>query len=132
MPELVKIIGDILLDDAGVSGLVADRVYAGQLPQNVNLPAISIHMIDEPSHPTLEQGISELTYPRIQVSARGLAGADALDVSAAIKAALNGVRGEFEGTRIDAVISDARQGPIYESETKTYHVPADFKVWHDE
>jgi hypothetical protein len=132
MPELVKIIGDILLDDADVSGLVADRVYTGQLPQNVNLPAISIHMIDEPSHPTLEEGISELAYPRIQISARGIAGADALNVSTAAKAALNGQRGVFEGIRVDGFINENRQGPIYEPETKTYHVPTDFKVWHSE
>lgn len=57
-----------LIADAGVTALVAGRVYLLMLPPDPTLPAIRVQVIDEPQGSHL-RGLQDLTRARVQVDA---------------------------------------------------------------
>lgn len=95
-----------LIDNAGVSALVGQRVYWVERPQSSTLPAITLQIISE-DRPQHMKGFTGLDWARVQIDAWALSYGEAKGIVEAVIAAIapaatgNGVR--FTRSFVDGV-----------------------------
>jgi hypothetical protein len=127
-----------LSDDAGVTALIAGRVYQLKLPQGATLPAVRVQLIDEPSEYHL-RGERSLTRARVQTDAyaggedfSGDPYAQAVAVADAVHAAMSGDIFSV-GSPIDVEVTGvfrAMRRVLYEAEElRQVRVMQDYIVW---
>lgn len=110
--------------DLGVSEICGDRIYWGEAPQGSDLPALVMHVIDGADSQHL-RGTDGLWTYRVQIECYGINRTQAVSLSRALLAAINGfsnatLRGVFsESTRDDR--EDAAPG-------RPSRISHDFKV----
>lgn len=122
----------ILKNAVPVTSLVALRIYPGVLPEGETLPAISIFDIDEQPTGTKDAASAVDTFT-IQVSIHvdaGLGYEQIKPIANAVKAALNRVTGDVNGTLITGM-SLASASPVYESDSNTFSRALRFTVMID-
>jgi len=116
---------------SAITALVGDRIYAKELEQEVDYPALNYFRVDTPRIHALD-GPAGLAYPRIQIGIFSDNFADLPIVSKQLRLALDGFSGVVDGFTIGAVeLADERDEP-FEPETKTFQRILDFIVWHNE
>jgi hypothetical protein len=107
-----------------LTALVGERIYPVTLPQGVTLPAIRYMQIDNP--PELSHsGSSELSHPRIQLTAVASTYATAEAIAEALKLALHGSQRWGPGC-VSWIASDVDG---YEPETGLYMRHVDVLMW---
>jgi hypothetical protein len=77
---------------AGLTALVADRVYPQKKPQGNSFPQVSFFLVSEPRDHTL-MGATGLPTARVQLDCWGLIYPDAKAVAEQVRLALDGYRG---------------------------------------
>ncbi len=116
---------------AGLTALVATRIYPGDMPESCTKPAIAYARISTPREHTM--GIDPgLVSPRFQFDIAGKTLLSALDVKAELKTAMqdySGIMGGAGGVTVQACILDDEQQD-YEKPTQLYIVSLDFIIWH--
>jgi len=123
-----------LKNNAGVSNLVAARIYPNKLPQTATLPAITYQRISTPRvHTHDTSGAVGTAHPRFQFDAWGTTYSSCQAVSDAIRAALNGYKGTMGagGTAVTvqgALVDDER----YDNspDTGMQRIMSDYLIWH--
>jgi hypothetical protein len=135
--SIEEAIREYLAADAGVAALVEARVYLQQLPQSTAYPAIRVQLISEPKAYHL-RGARRLMQSRIQIDAYDSEEAEddyasAIDVAAAVDAALSGRRftvGEGSpATRVVGAFRIARRAAFVAQELRQTGISQDFLVW---
>lgn len=122
-----------LAADAGVSSLVGNRVYPAVAPQKPEVPYIVYTRISsarEHSH----DGASGLARPRFQFDCASRSYIGAMELSNAVRLALDafqGTMGGSGGVDVHAVFIEDEQDS-YDDELKLYWRSLDFIIWHTE
>jgi len=106
---------NLLLADTDVSRLTVGRVNWGSRPQGGSLPAIVMYLVDDISSHS-QSGPDNLSVARVQVNCHGANYLQALDLSKAVREALDGYRGGvFQGI-FHALTRDSREGGSNEAD----------------
>lgn len=121
----------ILTADATVAALIVARLYPITAPQNVTKPYAVYARVGGPRNRSLS-GPDGLARPRYQIDAWATDIDQARALSAAIRRALDGFRGDSAGLTIHEIVMDDEPFEDFEPDTGLYRVSADYIVWHDE
>lgn len=119
---------------AGLTALIATRVYPKQIPQGAALPAVVFERIAARRHHAMGADAGVAT-PRFRVTAwaRAAAGKSAYenvkDVAAQVRAALSRFRGTVAGVVIQDVLLEG-ETDISEPNTEIQGVAQSYDVWH--
>ena len=108
---------------SGLSTTVSTRIYPATAPQGVAKPYIVYRKVSA-NRQYAHSGQSSLTFDRVQVSvfsteylvAKGL-----VSTLFTTMEGWTGVQAAFKVNEID----------FYEEDTKLYHIPVDFMIWHN-
>jgi hypothetical protein len=119
-----------LLADAGLSLLIGNRLYDDILPQSPTLPAVVWQRIDTTRFHS-QSGPSKLAKPRFQFSCWAITRLESIQVSAALRDALDGFRGLMNTQEVPAVFNEEERDDI-DPETGLRRVMLDFFIWHKE
>lgn len=119
-----------LVNDSGVAALVSTRVYPLLVPQDTTLPAIAYQRISGPRDHT-HSGASGLALARMQVSCLGNSYGQAKQVSEAVRAALDGLRGSLGAVSADAVFLDNERDE-WSTAFEEAVVQQDYLIWYQE
>lgn len=115
---------------AGLTALIAARIYPVVLPQDVVLPAVSYRRLSGPRSSAMGSDPG-LAHPRFEVNAWAREYLAAKNVKEQIRAALQRWRGTVSGVEIiDTFILDERD--LYEPTTLMYQLPVDVQIHHRE
>jgi hypothetical protein len=99
------------------------KIYPGVAPQNTSTPYIVYSKVSADKKYE-HSGPSNLSLDRLQISVFSSGYLTAKNVVARVITAMEGwgdAQAVFKANEID----------MYEPETKTYHIPVDFLVWHN-
>lgn len=110
-----------LLDDAGLSVLVGDKVFALFIPAGIQLPCVTFQRIGGMPANTLA-GHSGLEEIDLQIDAWGRRYDEAKAVAKAVRAAM-----PANGPRFGAHLIEDQD--LYEDGTNYFRVSMEFKVW---
>jgi hypothetical protein len=130
----------VLTEDAGVSELVADRIYPGFLAQTVTYPAIAYRLVNRSRVDQLTDrrstGLAQSRF-RFFCTAQGPDRyAEAKRLEDAVRLALEGYSGEVTGESPEAVyiqtIEPLGVNDFYDDATQTHQAIADYDVWASE
>lgn len=125
----------LLLEDAGVSALVSDRINFQRRSQSESsMPAIVMHKISAPRDYNMS-GPSNLIETRIQVDCFGEKYKSAKTLARAVVAVLNGFSGVKSGVSFQRIsIDNERDTDGKESAADRYlfMTSLDLLIWHDE
>lgn len=116
-----------LTADAGVSALVASRVFPKGGRQGVDYPYITYQRISTQGAAHLT-GASDLDWPRFQLDVWGHSFATARAVADAMRTALDAVEHTAAGLTFTATIQDERSD--FDGETGKCRISQDYFIWH--
>lgn len=129
-----------LLADAGVAGLVADRVSWATLPRGDALPAIVLTQVSGIRDYAMTSP-SGLVTSRVQVDCWAKTNGEATKLARSVNAALGGLRTtltpkkgpavQIQGAFLENQIDMPDEGPS-PPEERLQRVMLDFLIWHDE
>ncbi len=102
---------------------INNRAYAAYAPQDVANPYIVFRLIAG-SRRYSHDGFSSLSVDRVQVSVYA-------DTYATARGVADEVINRMESWATAQATFMASQVDIYEEETKLYHIPVDYEVWHN-
>jgi hypothetical protein len=122
-----------LLATAGVTALVASRVYCGSRPQGGALPDVIINLAsDEPVY--TDDGEAGLVNTRLEIDCWGTTYGSAKDTARTVIASLSAFVGTVSGTVFQNILLDAerdlREGGSNASEY-LFRTNIDFRVWYE-
>lgn len=115
---------------AGLTSLVASRIYPTTLPDKPKLPAVTYIRITGPRVHTMGSDPG-LQYPLFQVSAWSRSYPVALAVAEQVRKALQ----DFSGTVATIVIQDIifeGDSQLYEPDTKNHQAIGEYTIWAEE
>ena len=126
-----KAVTAILLADAGIAGVVAQRVYPNGFPQGAVRPAIAVSTAaSEPYYD--DAGEAGLDRARFQIDCQASTFGAAKDLAAAVRAALSAYTGDIAGYGVQLATledeRDFREGGANAAEY-LHTVQMDFTVW---
>jgi hypothetical protein len=122
-----------LLDDAGVSALVATRIRPVIAGQTDALPLIVVHQISHrPEYST--SATVALAATRVQIDCWGKTMASAVSVGDAVKAALSGESFTQGGVTFQGLFVDGERHSFEgdQPEARRFRSSLDFQVWHSD
>lgn len=129
MAEVEAAIFNLLSANAGVSALVASRIYPEILPQPPTYPALTYRRMSFESVEVLDGTAAGLDHPRIEVNSWATTYAGALTLNAAVRTALRRVTDLTQDPDIlDAILEN--EFDMYEDDVKVYRRVAEYVVWH--
>lgn len=118
-----------LAADAGVSGLVASRIYPVRIPEGVALPALVYHEVSGPRIHS-KDGDMSLAHPRFQFTCWADKYSDAKAVIKAVRSALIGYAGPtLEGVTVPQIVID-NEHDLEDSQSLELGVALDAIIWH--
>ena len=119
--DFEKVLLRTLLEDAGLSALVGNKVFALVIPQGTGLPCVTSQRLGGRPTNTLSghSGLEEIDL-QIDVWARDYC--EAKDVAKAVRAAMPPSGPQFSAHLIE-------DQDLYEDGTNYFHVGMEFKVW---
>jgi len=120
----------LLINDAEIQTLVAERIYYNQAIQEVSLPYVVMFKVSAPrvhSH----QGYSNLANPRMQFSCFAETYLEGKTIARAIQRILQGFRGVSENVHIQMCLY-VNEVDIYEAQTGLHHIAVDYEIFHRE
>ncbi len=121
-------------DAAAVYAIVEKRVYPVDLPPRCQIPAISYQLIDDPPESQAHGEASAFPKPRYQINCWAFTSDGAAELKEAVKAALDGKAGTWEGTdgRRRVYLSKyLGQRELKKPEASLYARQLDFQFLHD-
>lgn len=124
-----KVIAALLEAAAGISALVADRIYHGYRPEGDPLPAIVAQTISDLPRPTrCNVAGPEPMTARIQINclAAGMAGVKNLVEQ--VRLACDKQSGVIAGVTVTAVLQDVTGPDSYDALVDTCQQPVDFLI----
>jgi hypothetical protein len=121
----------IITGDATVAALIVARFYPITAPQNVTKPYATYQRIGGVRHRSVD-GPAGLASPRYQVDAWATDIDEARSLSAAIRRAIDGFKGDAGGLTIHEIVMDDEPFEDFEPDTLLYRASADYIVWHEE
>ncbi len=119
--------------NAGLTALIAGRVYPTHMPQNPTLPAMVYNRISGERVQNM-QGSSGLASPRFQFDCFARTYAEAKGVGEALRLAIEGFSGTMggvSGVDVNSCLLQSDQDG-YEDDLQLFWVTADYIVWHVE
>lgn len=124
-----------LRDDAGVSALVAGRVFPVQIPQSPDQghsksPCVVFTLNSEARTPTVCD-ISSSVEGTYQMDSVSKSYFEAKAIAAAVRVCLNSFTGQMGGTAVDRVLLDTAQDLI-ETEPGLYRVSQTYVFYYQE
>lgn len=131
-----------LLARAGVTALVAARIYPEIVPQaekgEDNYPAITYQVISEPNVRSLS-GASGLAYPRIQINCWSRRYSVTKALRNAVRDALDGYRGSMGDVTVhecskesERTLTDELPATAGVRAARVYGRSMDFEIWYQE
>ncbi len=122
-----------LSGNAGVSALVGTRIYPQKLAQDATLPALVYSVISDPRELTLD-GPSDFIRARVQVDAWADTYLEAIALSDAVRAAINGENNSLGAQAVQFVYLDSQADaePFVEGDTIEYRRTQDYIVIYTE
>lgn len=120
-----------LTANAGVFGLVGERIYPQVIPQDAPMPAVAYQRISSPREYSHYPGASGLARARMQFTCEGDSYRQAKRVAEAIRAALSG----YKGVAGDVTIGAAFLENENDSYSEGYQMPVvrvDYVIWYQE
>ena len=130
MPDIDEALVDHLLGQAGLTALVATRIYRDYFPQDEQLPAIAYTLEDDSSQHT-QQGPSGMREAVYQVNIWADTRREVMAVAREVRSALDGYRGAFKdipilGTFLDSLSRER------DSDTGAFCVSMRFTIHYQE
>jgi len=122
-----------LAGTAALTALVGERIYFRKAPQDVLKPYLVFFKVSAPREHS-HDGASGLAVTRWQFSTFAETYKGAKDVTQQIQAALqgfSGVMGGDGGVFIGASLY-VDENDYYESDSRLFHIAADYRIWHEE
>ena len=122
----------ILTGDAGVAALVGSKIYWSEVPQGKKRPLVCLHLVSETNNHTMG-GTVDLEDATVQVDCWGNTLTDALAVSEAVKAVLDGYSGTVSSTVFQGVFRRSERQDFQKpgnGEGKYHRVSSDYQVLH--
>lgn len=132
--DIEEALGARLKADAAVAALVGVRVYAVVAPGDVAKPFVTFQEISALDAGQHLRGPSNLMRSRYQVDAWADRRGVAKSLGAAIRACLDGYRGDTaaaDTTIVRSILFEDRRD-LYEAPELLHRVSIDFLVWHSE
>lgn len=120
-----------LLDSAGLSALVGDRIHWDLAPQGVALPFVVVTLIVSPPGYT-HAGRDGLTGHLVQFDGYAATKASAKAVARALDAACEALGAPFQKAFIETERSGLDAGDGGSAATPLYRASLDVRVWHSE
>jgi hypothetical protein len=119
-----------LLAIAGLTALIAGRVYWVNRPQGSVLPAIVLHRVS--GQPDMHLiGPSGLTESRVQADCYGATYAACVSVARALEAAVSGYSGTVSGIKFQSITIDSIRSDYEGAEPdEIYSTGLDLLIWH--
>ena len=105
-----------------LSSAVGTRIYPLVAPQKTTLPYLTYSKVSAVKQYT-HSGSASLSNDRIQISVFSTGYLAGKTIAGAVVTAL-------EGWSTAQAVFKANELDLYEDETKVFHIPVDFRVWH--
>lgn len=112
-----------------VATVAGGRVFVAGGQQSAEYPYVTIQRISTQGAGHLD-GPSNLDWPRIQIDVWSPKGLDSLNVSEAIRTAIDGKAAISLGVNFDASFQDQR-GPAPDEATRNFRVSSDYLVFYE-
>jgi len=120
----------LLLTDAALAGLVADRINWNHQPQDIGSPAIALYVIASTPNYTF-RGQSGLTSTVVQLDTRALTYPSAISVRDALKTRISGFRGTIGATCFAGIFVRQERQNSDRPGTELFHrISLDAEIWH--
>jgi len=130
MPDIDEALVDHLLGQAGLTALVATRIYRDYFPQDEQLPAIAYTLEDDSSQHT-QQGPSGMREAVYQVNIWADTRREVMAVAREVRSALDGYRGAFKDIPIPGIFLDSLSRER-DSDTGAFCVSMRFTIHYQE
>ena len=117
----------VLVNDAGVAALAADRVYTEVLPQSPVVPAVVFTEVASDEDVALD-GPTGTRSRRLQIDAWATTRAEATSLGLAVRQVLSGHVGAAAGLDVQGAFLLAERWD-FDSETALYRTSQDYDVW---
>ena len=128
-----KVITALLNAAAGVTALVADRIYPGILPQGAAMPALSVeHVISEELTTIDAIAAFGLVRSRIQVTALAKSYPEVKALIEQVRIACNYQRGVVATVRVVSVLRDTVGPDLRDDDLRVFSQSIDFQVTYQE
>jgi hypothetical protein len=115
---------EMLSDDSAVAAKVAIRIYPETVPQNAPFPAIRWQIVSANPSDT-KSGPADVDSIRVQFDSIAPTFKEVQEIDAAIRQAIDRVRGEFAGVEIDGVRYEMTTGS-YDSHLNLFMRSSDY------
>ncbi|MDP9192299.1 MAG: DUF3168 domain-containing protein [Acidobacteriota bacterium] len=130
MADIRQAVFSQLSGTAGLSALIASRIYPKVLPQQPTMPAIVYQLIDN-DREQVHRGQTTGTKARVQLTVWGNSEASVSAVKEQMRLAMIAAHGSVASVTIDGVTCEGEvEG--YEPDTMRHFIALDFFVWHRE
>lgn len=128
-----KIIRTLLTASASVTALVSDRIYPGEIPQGVALPAIGLSHISTVEVPTIDAAAATvLVQSRIECVALAKDYSTVKAIISSIRSACNYAHGAVGGFSVVSVRRDLVGADTRDSDLSIFAQTIDFMVtWQE-
>lgn len=115
---------------AGISSLVADRIYAKRRPQSAKLPHVVFSRISTTRQPKF-CGTDKLVAALMQIDTYAIGESDAAAVATAVRLALIDFQGQMGDVAVDNVFLE-NESSAEDPEPGNEHFIQTFTVWYSE
>lgn len=116
---------------AGLTALVAQRIYATKPPQNATYPAVSHFGLPGQKYSAMGADAA-VASRRFQVSSWGDTKSAALDVATQVRKALQRFRGTSDGIVVQDVFVVSDGLDLYEPDTFKHQIVQEYLMWYVE
>lgn len=122
---------NLLSSDAGVSGVVSNRIYPVKLPQDPTYPALTYFRVSALRHSVMgnDTGIAE---KRVQVSSWAKLYSEVNNLAERVRDAMQRTRGTFAGVEILDIFMEGDGPEIWEDAVGAYQAITDCNVIYRE
>ena len=128
-----KVIYTLLSADAGVTALVAARIYPSRLPQNTTMPAIAYEVISAMELTPIDaQAGYQIVRTRVQVTCMAKNYAEVKNTVEAVRIACLYKSGTIGGVKVLSILRDGVGPDLRDDDLALYLQSIDFVVAHYE
>lgn len=125
------IIGALLRDFAALTTLIPpERIKADRLPDNAELPALSVEEVSQIERQTLKRGAKVRTVDRVAVKGRFRSARERKEIMELVKQCCAGRTGAIGGAK-SVAIRTAGRGPDLNGPGNSFEKTQDFRVSYD-
>lgn len=128
-----KVIYSLIENDAGVTALVAGRVYPSRMPQNTTMPAVVYQVVSANELTPIDaQAGFQVVRTRVQITAMAKNYVDVKNTLEAVRIACLYKSGTIAGVKVISITRDSVGPDLRDDELAFYIQSIDFIVMHYE